>query len=84
MTLPSSNTPVSQSVAASPRRTSYVAAAVAMAMGAACALVVMQQSATRLGGVALNTSTNPAIQAGPITLLFGGFTELATIYRNEE
>jgi hypothetical protein len=73
MTLPSSKTPVSHTVAA----------AVALVLGAACAPAVMAQSAPTDTSTSPSTSTNPTIQAGPVTLLFGGFTELATIYRNK-
>ena len=73
MTLPSSKTPASHSVAA----------AVALVLGAACAPAVMAQSAPTDTSASPSTSTNPTIQAGPVTLLFGGFTELATIYRNK-
>jgi hypothetical protein len=73
MTLPSSKTPVSHTVAA----------AVALVLGAACAPAVMAQSAPTDTSTSPSTSTNPTIQAGPVTLVFGGFTELATIYRNK-
>jgi hypothetical protein len=44
------------------------------ASGAVAALVALGLSAT--------ASADPSIQEGPLTLTFGGFTELATIYRN--
>ncbi len=47
-----------------------IAAAVALALGAA-ALPARAQAASA-----------PSIQTGPLTLTFGGFAELATIYRN--
>ena len=82
MTLPSSKGPNSYSVAArAQRRLSHVAAAVALILGAASAPMVMAQSAPDTSA-SPSTSTNPALQAGPINLLFGGFSELATIYRN--
>ncbi|HEY4340558.1 MAG TPA: hypothetical protein VGM97_11490 [Steroidobacteraceae bacterium] len=75
MTLSSSKGPLSNSVATpSRRRLSLVATAVALVLGAASAPVVMAQSAP---------STSPTIQAGPVNLTFGGFTELATIFRNK-
>jgi len=84
MTLPSLKAPTSKPVAAqSPRRLSYVAAAVALALGVACAPAVMAQSANDTSA-SPSASTNPAIQAGPVTVLFGGFTELATIYRSKD
>jgi hypothetical protein len=64
-------------------RKSYVAAAVALVLSAACAPVVMAQSAPDTSA-APSSSTNPSLQAGPVNLLFGGFTELATIYRNKD
>jgi hypothetical protein len=83
MTLPRSKGPYSYSVAARvQRRWSHVAAAVALVLGAASAPMVMAQSAPDTAA-APSSSTNPALQAGPITLLFGGFSELATIYRNK-
>jgi hypothetical protein len=33
-------------------------------------------------GFSTTASADPSIQEGPVTLTFGGFTELATIYRN--
>jgi hypothetical protein len=54
-----------------------VAVAVAVALGAASAPPVLAQS-SQAGG----EQRSSAIQAGPVTLNFGGFTELATIYRN--
>src|ERR1700735_3620954 len=84
MTPPSSKAPHSQSGAApAQRRVSHVALAVALILGAASAPVVMAQSAPDTSA-SPSSSTNPAIQAGPISLLFGGFTELATIYRNKD
>jgi hypothetical protein len=53
-----------------------VATAVALALGATSAQQAMAQS--QAGG----DQKSSAIQAGPVTLNFGGFTELATIYRN--
>jgi hypothetical protein len=83
MTLPSPKAPHSKPVTAlSPRRISYVAAAVALALGVACA-PAMAQTANDTSS-SPDASTNPAIQAGPVTLLFGGFTELASIYRNKD
>jgi len=84
MTLPNCNAPNSQPVVAqAQRRMSYAAAAVALALGVACAPAVMAQSANDTSASPA-ASTNPAIQAGPVTLLFGGFTELATIYRSKD
>jgi len=83
MTLPSSTAPISRPVAAgSQRRISRVAAAVALVLGTLSAASVMAQSAPDTSA-APSTSTNPALQAGPVTILFGGFTELATIFRNK-
>jgi hypothetical protein len=83
MTLSSAKTPYSQPIAAEkPKRLSHIAAAVALVLSAACAPAVMAQSTDTSAAPA--TSTNPAIQAGPVTLLFGGFTELATIYRDKD
>jgi hypothetical protein len=53
-----------------------VATAVALALGASTAQPVLAQS--QAGG----DQKSSAIQAGPVKLTFGGFTELATIYRN--
>jgi hypothetical protein len=84
MTPPSSKAPHSKSGAApAQRRVSHVALAVALVLGTASAPVVMAQSAADTSA-SPSTSTNPAIQAGPVTLLFGGFSELATIYRNKD
>ncbi len=63
-------------------RISHIAAAVAMVLSAACAPLAMAQSAPDTSQ-APSSSTNPALQAGPVNLLFGGFSELATIYRNK-
>jgi hypothetical protein len=41
-----------------------------------------QPVATEPGGYGRAAAGGPGIQAGPLTLTFGGFTELATIYRN--
>ena len=80
MTLSSSQAPLFRPVAACmQRRSSPVAAAVALVLGTAGAPLVMAQSAPDQAP----SSTNPSIQAGPINLLFGGFTELASIYRNK-
>ena len=53
-------------------RCNAIAAAVAISLAAA-SLPALAQTAT---------APAPAIQTGPLTLTFGGFTELATIYRN--
>lgn len=53
-----------------------VAAVVAVALGAAAAQPALAQS--QAGG----DQQSSAIQAGPVTFNLGGFTELATIYRN--
>ncbi|HUN70870.1 MAG TPA: hypothetical protein VMU52_01070 [Steroidobacteraceae bacterium] len=50
------------------------------AIAAAVALSLAAVSAPALAQTA--TAPAPAIQTGPLTLTFGGFTELATIYRN--
>ncbi|HEX3838999.1 MAG TPA: hypothetical protein VHW25_18735 [Steroidobacteraceae bacterium] len=73
MRLPSANAP----------RSNSVAAVIALVLGVASAPQVMAQSAPDTSA-APAPSTNPALQAGPVTLLFGGFTELATIYRNKD
>ena len=84
MTPPSSKSLYSRPVdARSQRRKSHVAAAVALVLSAACAPAVMAQAAPDTSA-APSSSTNPALQAGPVTLLFGGFTELATIYRSKD
>lgn len=57
-----------------PSSRSKSAAAVAAAVAAALAAVSMPALA--------QSASAPAIQTGPLTLTFGGFTELATIYRN--
>jgi len=76
MTLPSSQTPISQPAdAKSSRGLSYVAAAVALVLGAACAPAVMAQAPVMAG---------PSVETGPVTITFGGFTELATIFRNKD
>ncbi len=49
-----------------------IAAAVAVSLGAVSVPAFAQTA----------TAPAPAIQTGPLTLTFGGFTELATIYRN--
>ncbi len=41
-----------------------------------------QQSSTEPGGYGAATSTGPGIQAGPLEITFGGFTELALIDRD--
>lgn len=53
-------------------RCNAIAAAVAVTLGAATAPALAQTA----------VAPAPAIQTGPLTLTFGGFTELATIYRN--
>jgi hypothetical protein len=84
MTPPSSKAPYPWPVdAPAQRRMTSVAAAVALVLSAACASTVMAQAAPDTSA-APSTSTNPALQAGPVTLLFGGFSELATIYRNKD
>jgi hypothetical protein len=75
MTLPSRKAPTS--------RITHVAAAVALVLSAVCAPVVMAQSAPD-PSTAPSASTNPTLQAGPVNLLFGGFSELATIYRSKD
>jgi hypothetical protein len=83
MTLRSYKAPISRSVdAPSLRRFSNVAAAVALLLGAACAPAMAQIAPDT--STSPSASTNPVIQAGPVTLLFGGFTELATIYRSKD
>lgn len=75
MTLPSSISPDSRPVQANlQRRTLQVAAAAAMVLSVACAPEVMAQIAP----------TSPVLQAGPVDITFGGFTELATIFRNKD
>jgi hypothetical protein len=49
-----------------------IAAAVAVSLGAVSVPALAQTA----------TAPPPSIDAGPVTLTFGGFTELATIYRN--
>ena len=49
-----------------------IAAAVAVSLGVVSVPALAQTA----------TAPAPAIEAGPLTLTFGGFTELATIYRN--
>ncbi len=56
-------------------RMSQIAAAIALVVSAAGAPAVLAQVAT---------SSNPVIAAGPVDITFGGFTELATIYRNKD
>jgi hypothetical protein len=53
-------------------RCNAIAAAVAVSLGAVSVPAFAQTA----------TAPAPAIQTGPLTLTFGGFTELATIYRN--
>lgn len=53
-------------------RCNAIAAAVAVSLGAASVPALAQTA----------TAPAPAIQTGPLTLTFGGFTELAIIYRN--
>ena len=62
---------------------SSVAATVALVLSAFVAPLAMAQAAPDTSQ-SPSTSTNPALQAGPVTLLFGGFSELATIYRNKD
>src|SRR3984885_6595137 len=84
MTPPNSSSRTSRSIDVSPRRRlRYVAVAIALTVGATCTQVVMAQSAAD-SSTAPSTSTNPTLQARPINLLFGGFSELATIYRNRD
>jgi hypothetical protein len=83
MTASSSKTPLAQPIAAPQGRSSHVAAAVALVLSVACAPVVMAQSAPDTSATP-TTSTNPALQAGPVSVLFGGFTELASIYRSKD
>ncbi|HTY94401.1 MAG TPA: hypothetical protein VMC02_10965 [Steroidobacteraceae bacterium] len=75
MTSPSQKVPSSRPVAAFARRRSTPLAAAAVVLGAACTSMVMAQSAP---------ATSPVIQAGPVNLTFGGFSELATIYRSKD
>jgi hypothetical protein len=75
MTLSSTQAPMT--------RISPIAAAVALILSVACAPAVMAQSAPDTAA-APSTSTNPTLQAGPVNLLFGGFSELASIYRNKD
>ena len=84
MTPPNSSSHTCRSIdVSSRRRLRYVAVAIAMVLGATCTPVVMAQSAPD-SSTAPSTSTNPTLQAGPVNLLFGGFSELATIYRNRD
>ena len=53
-------------------RCNAIAAAVAVSLGAISVPAFAQTA----------TAPAPAIDAGPLTLTFGGFTELATVYRN--
>ncbi|HEV2702816.1 MAG TPA: hypothetical protein VGV09_14390 [Steroidobacteraceae bacterium] len=64
-------------------RLSPVAVAVALVLSAAVAPLAMAQSAPDTAA-APAASTNPTLQAGLVNLLFGGFSELATIYRNKD
>jgi len=56
-----------------------IAGAVALALGMAAGPAALAQSTPPGAQASPNT---PAIQAGPLTITLGGFTELATIYRN--
>ncbi len=69
------------------RLRSRVAAAVTLALGiipAGTAFAQQSSSATETppGGPGRAYPNNPGIALGPVTLTFGGFTELAGIYRN--
>jgi hypothetical protein len=73
MTRPSIDTVRLPQVPGSRRNPSAaIAAAVAISLGAVSAPALAQTA----------TAPAPAIQTGPLTLTFGGFTELASIYRN--
>ncbi len=75
MTLSTAQVPNSvAAVARSQRRLSLVATGVALALGVACAPLAMAQSAP----------SSPVMAAGPVDITFGGFTELATIFRNKD
>src|SRR5580658_6994917 len=63
-------------------RLPLIAAAVALVGTAVIAPAAMAQTANDTSA-SPSSSTNPTIQAGPVNLLFGGFTELATIYRDK-
>ncbi|HTY48552.1 MAG TPA: hypothetical protein VMB48_02545 [Steroidobacteraceae bacterium] len=66
---------------------SPVAAAVALVLGVAGVPLAMAQTSPEQNSPSNAppaSSSSPAIQAGPVTLTFGGFTELATIYRNKD
>ena len=78
MTEFSSKAPITPSAAAPQRRLSHVAAAVALVLSAACAPAVMAQSAPDTASTP-TSSTNPGIQAGPVSLLFGGFHRHRTV-----
>lgn len=75
MTLTSSKAPLV--------RKSHIAATIAMILSACGAQLVMAQAAPDTSQ-SPSASTNPTLQAGPVNVLFGGFTELATIYRNKD
>lgn len=66
-----------------PSRTRHrtgVVAAVALVLGVATASAAVAQ--TEPGSPGRAVANNPGVDLGPLTLTFGGFTELAIIYRN--
>lgn len=65
-----------RAMTAKPARHATAAITLAIALGAAVTQPVLAQS--QAGG----DQHSSAIQAGPVALTLGGFTELATIYRN--
>ena len=84
MTLPSSKALNPRPVdARAQRRISQVAAAIAVVLGTLCAPAVMAQSASDTSA-SPKPSTNPVLHAGPVDVTFGGFTELASIYRSKD
>ncbi|MGH8258626.1 MAG: hypothetical protein ACREUG_02940 [Steroidobacteraceae bacterium] len=66
-------------MSAVPACSTAVAAAAAMALGAAA-----QTAHAEYTGPMRAVASNPGVQLGPLNLTFGGFTELATLYRNRD
>jgi len=60
-----------------------VAAAVALMLAAAAPAAFAQSSQDSQAGAPTTDPNSPVIHAGPVSLLFGGFSELAVIYRDK-
>ncbi len=81
--------PLRAGLASPARRSTAIVAAVAAILGASAATAALAQNSTTTADSASAPAGSdppgaPSLQAGPLTITFGGFTELALIYRNHD